>query len=1002
MEELVLRDFEEGTVIRLGLRLDFGFGPGLRRGTGHTPSGIGAETVAEIETFVPAERVWQFEVDEAELKRADREASKALRDALREAIEAIEAPDAVARHAPGAGYAKRPGTAAVFSSASSTAFLTAGSVAGSVVGLTADDGVAAHLRGTSRSMPSGQSVQSGQSFRSSHAFRSVRTYPQVELRINGQVVRRAIAREEREENDANDANAAIEQNASNDVSGVEGARDATRASAPGVAASAPSSASSFSSSPETPLPAKRFVWILTPVDRLGAPVAAMAYELGTADMELGYRLGSGPWEEARDALELLEDFQELQELEGAESFEGIESFKKPAALADFGLSSAPEAVFRAEPFFLCVPERDSGYVVKLSDLVFERAGKWFVRLEKNETNGTDGKDGSDGKTPDAERDSHSQSSSGSSGSSGSTLKRRIALLERLLRTYEECAHYLRANARFRLVPQSRVDAVEKLRAVTSDTVRYVAEHPDELVPSPNGAGLRIGGRTYLPRHVLVESSAKRFDTYENRAILGVLAALGEELRADAREAAERAEKLRVREPDRPGYVSTASPLAKDAAKRILAYAEALFGLERRRSVLFRDYRTMLPAEPLLVTLTNGRDTLRPTEVFRSIPAYRALFEAISGVQRSEKPVLENEAALLTACGRSRVFELHALFRVLEGLSAAGFKLMGTRSAAEPELERAGRKDSSDRPNRFLFEKTAGDCVAEVLVCYEPVVRLSAMSESSSEGLSALNELSEGAAEGVEAVEATEAIEEASGTQRPEGAEKGEKAEKAEAVDLDERFAVRLARTSVLSPAEGGGLKVVSPEEAFFTPDFVVRVSVRRCAAEKPSTTAESAGEAEELKAVDEVKEAAKSAEATKEEKEDEGARAVRSQPTLRSSSSSSSSPSRWFVADAKYSTRTKTVLERTMDTAYKYLLAMSPTRPGDTLEGVWLFYAWEEARGAFSGNALRTYLPEGLPKAGDVHYECAGLGDGDSSFVRAVLAACEEMAEEVPRISKFK
>lgn len=904
MRELVLRDFEEGTVIRLGLRLDFGFGPGLRRGTGHTPSGIGAETVAGIETFVPAERVWQFEVDEAELKRADREASKALRDALREALEApdaVDAPDARdARHAPGAGYAKRPGTAAVFSSASSTAFLTAGSVVGS----TADDGVAAHLRGTSRSMPSGQS------FRSSHAFRSVRTYPQVELRINGQVVRTAIAREEREENDANDANAAIEQNASNDVSGVEGARDATRASAPGVAASALSSASSVSSSSETPLPAKRFVWILTPVDRLGAPVAAMAYELGTADMELGYRLGSGPWEEARDALELLEDFQELQELEGAESFEGIESFKKPAALADFGPSSAPEAVFRAEPVFLCVPERDSGYVVKLSNLVFERAGKWFVRLEKNEMNGKEGNDGPDGQNPDAERDSNSPSSS------GSTLKRRIALLERLLRTYEECAHYLRANARFRLVPQSRVDAVEKLRAVTSDTVRYVAEHPDELVPSPSGAGLRIGGRTYLPRHVLVESSAKRFDTYENRAILGVLAALGEELRADAREAAERAEKLRVREPDRPGYVSTASPLAKDAAKRILAYAEALFGLERRTSVLLRDYRTMLPAEPLLLTLTNGRDTLRPTEVFRSIPAYRALFEAISGVQRSEKPVLENEAALITACGRSRVFELHALFRVLEGLSAAGFKLTGTRRAAEPELERAGRRNSPDRPNRFLFEKAAGDCVAEVLVCYEPAVRLSDLSESASEG--------------GEAAEAT------SGTQRPEGAEKGEKAE---AFDLDERFAVRLARTSVLSPAEGGGLKVVTPEEAFFTPDFVVRVSVR-------------------------------------------------SRQPLKSS------PSRWFVADAKYSTRTKTVLERTMDTAYKYLLAMSPTRPGDTLEGVWLFYAWEEARGAFSGNSLRTYLPAGLPRAGDVHYECAGLGDGDSSFVRAVIAACEEMAQE--------
>lgn len=284
----------------------------------------------------------------------------------------------------------------------------------------------------------------------------------------------------------------------------------------------------------------------------------------------------------------------------------------------------------------------------------------------------------------------------------------------------------------------------------------------------------------------------------------------------------------------------------------------------------------------------------------------------------------------------------------------------------------------------------------MLVCYEPVVRLSEM--SASEGLSALNEMSAGAAEGGEAAEApetAEATEATSGTQRPEGAEKGEKADKAEAVDLDERFAVRLARTSVLSPAEGGGLKVVTPEEAFFTPDFVVRVSVRRGAAEEQSATAESAGATEELDALKEVKAVKEVAKSAKEEKEDEGARAGRSRQPLRSSPSSSSSPSRWFVADAKYSTRTKTVLERTMDTAYKYLLAMSPTRPGDTLEGVWLFYAWEEARGAFSGNSLRTYLPAGLSKAGDVHYECAGLGDGDSSFVRAVLAACEEMAEEL-------
>lgn len=853
MRELVLRDYENGEVVRLGLRASrtsragsdtAGASVGCFSDSGETSSGIGAEAVARIETFVPADRIWQVELDEEVLKEADREALAAR--------EALRARSAVA----GEGVDEKDAPASASDLPNTTCAPNA------PTGLTASER-SPHVRAA---------------YGYGSARRPVRTYPQVELRMNGQVVRTVIAREVRE-----------------DV----GCSGSTRSSPSAAAAAASSHTSSVSSvlSVSNPLRGERFVWVLTPVDRLGAPVAAMAYELGAVELEIRYRTGSGPWI-------------------GEETFEPFEAFE---TFADC------EAVFRAEPFFLIIPERDEGYVLKLSDLVFERAGRWFV--------------------PEGKR---------GAGGSATSFARRIALLERLLRTYEECSHYLRANARFRLVPQPRVDAVEKLRAVTSETVRYVAEHPDELVPSPSGAGLRVEGRTYLPRHVLVESSAKRFDTYENRAILGVLASLGEELDADAREAAQCAELIEVREPDRPGYVSTAAPLAKDAAKRLFAYAEALCGLERRTSVLFRDYRTMLPAEPLALKLSNGKDVLRPTEVFRSIPAYRALFEAISGVQRSEKPVLENEAALITAFGRSRLFELHALFRVLEGLSAAGFRLTASRRVAEPELERAGRREVPDRPNRFLFEKITGACVAEVLVCYEPVVRLS---ESSREGLK------EGAAEGVEPATA-------SGTQRPEEGEKAAGKEGAEARDAEERFAVRLARTTVLSPAEGGGLKVVAPEEAFFTPDFVVRVSVRQGAGEEQSAMAECAAGVAEA------------------EEAEEGGRAGSSKPTLKSV------PSRWFVADAKYSTRTKTVLERTMDTAYKYLLAMSPTRPEDTLEGVWLFYAWEEARGAFAGNSLRTYLPEGLPKAGDVHYECAELGDGESDFVRAVIAACEEMTEE--------
>lgn len=424
MRELVLRDYENGEVVRLGLRASrtsragsgtAGASVGCFSDSGETSSGIGAEVVAGIETFVPADHIWQIELDEEVLKGADREALSTL--------EALRARNAVAGdEGDGDGGGDECDEKGGPSNAPDLPNTTC--APNDPTGLTASE----------------RSPQVRAAYGYGVPRRLVRAYPQVELRMNGRVVRTVIAREIRE--------------------GV-GCSDSTRSSPSEPAAAASSRTSSVS----TPLSGERFVWVLTPVDRLGAPVAAMAYELGAVELEIRYRTESGPW------------------MREAETHE---------ALADVDASVPREAVFRAEPFFLCVPKRDEGYVLKLSDLVFERAGRWFV---------PEGKSG--------RRDS------------ATSFARRIALLERLLVTFEECAHYLRANARFRLVPQSRVDAVEKLRAVTSETVRYVAEHPDELVLSPSGAGLRIGGRTYLPRHVLVESSAKRFDTYENRAILGV-------------------------------------------------------------------------------------------------------------------------------------------------------------------------------------------------------------------------------------------------------------------------------------------------------------------------------------------------------------------------------------------------------------------------------------------------------------------------------------------------
>lgn len=109
------------------------------------------------------------------------------------------------------------------------------------------------------------------------------------------------------------------------------------------------------------------------------------------------------------------------------------------------------------------------------------------------------------------------------------IEERFRVNEETIRTFETHFAGFRSHMRSKIVHEETTGPLEKLRQFDSKTIRFIAEHPEELMLTTARTGIRVGGQHYLPRRTLVNHPVKSFDTAENRAILGFLKTLAADL-----------------------------------------------------------------------------------------------------------------------------------------------------------------------------------------------------------------------------------------------------------------------------------------------------------------------------------------------------------------------------------------------------------------------------------------------------------------------------------------
>ncbi len=291
----------------------------------------------------------------------------------------------------------------------------------------------------------------------------------------------------------------------------------------------------------------------------------------------------------------------------------------------------------------------------------------------------------------------------------------IEFLKDIIKVYQFDADYFRSNSRSRVLISGRVDALEKLRYFTPETLRFITMHPEELVPSSHSTGIRFGGRSFIPQRTWIQGDKVDRNVYENQIVLGFLPTV-----------ISYAQKLigLLTEKDR-ATLENASDLA-DSAKIILNadkewikdIRNELISLRDRLQSLFITYREFLGATPALVSRVP-----EPTAVFLRIPAYNRVYNLLDQWFHLREVTFKKNTFFFDAWKVSRVYEYYCLIRLIEEIQSLGFEIDYQDNFNWEELPNIDEADKIN--NIYLFRRNT----ETITLYYEPKITCQLNKES---------------------------------------------------------------------------------------------------------------------------------------------------------------------------------------------------------------------------------------------------------------------------------
>ncbi len=298
-----------------------------------------------------------------------------------------------------------------------------------------------------------------------------------------------------------------------------------------------------------------------------------------------------------------------------------------------------------------------------------------------------------------------------SAGTNKTIETKIALLERIIGILEFNYSYFKINSRYKTVHIEKTDYFDKLQYVSSATIQYIAQHPDELRRTNTNTGIVIGGHRYQPERTLITQNAISYDTQENQSILGFIERLvfdAQELKkeigilinANAYDSFEEDEYISS---TYYVYISTIDMLRK-MEKRVSGLIKRILAIQLAYSKIFNIKALRLVSMPT------------PTAIFMSVPQYKQLYDCMNEWLKCADVGLELQNQILGLKKMSEIYELYVLLKLIWCFSCSDYELISATMNNYSFSRKAMYKNTSHN-NVFAFSR--GE--ETVTLYYQPVL-----------------------------------------------------------------------------------------------------------------------------------------------------------------------------------------------------------------------------------------------------------------------------------------
>lgn len=286
-----------------------------------------------------------------------------------------------------------------------------------------------------------------------------------------------------------------------------------------------------------------------------------------------------------------------------------------------------------------------------------------------------------------------------------SLEDKVRLLKKMALVMESCWRWIRTNP--------RVDNSSCSKGYTGGfgAVAYLSRHPEALHASNALHGIRIGSRSYLPILPGKTSQVQSTDVYENQAVLAFLRNVYADIQELIRQLQQARHDLPTRTEEWEGFISSSFFMYHASRLAIENLLEDLDHLASQYSQLYEAYRSAIPASDMILS-----SMPIPTPAFRSLPAYRQIFEhmfawfSLSSVTAQDMRFMETFLQVTT------LYEVFVLSRLLEFMFQDGFELVSARMH-HYEFDSEVLYENTSINN--VFEFTREDL--HVTLYYQPVI-----------------------------------------------------------------------------------------------------------------------------------------------------------------------------------------------------------------------------------------------------------------------------------------